>query len=342
MLIRSMTFENKVNEVLNEKSFSGVALVKKGQETVLEKTAGYYNRAEKLPVDLNTRFAIASGCKLFTAIAVCQLVEKGLLALDTKLQDCLDIDFPNFSPDVTIHHLLTHSSGIPDYFNEDVMDDYEDLWITQPTYRIRKLKDFLPMFREGEMMFAPGEKFHYNNAAFIVLGLIVEQKTRMDFTDYVQVNIFNRCEMKDSGYFWMDRLPRNTAIGYIDEEEGTFRSNTFAVPIIGGADGGAYVTAPDMVKFWEGLMTYKLLDENTTNTLLHQHMKVREDAYYGYGIWINLKNDQVFKYHVMGYDPGVSFHSAVYPDFGLTLAIPSNMSDGPFPIMNAIEEELNH
>ncbi len=341
-MIKGLTIDKKIDEVIEKHSFSGVVVLKKDRETILQKTAGLYNRPEALPVRTDTRFAIASGCKLFTAIAICQLVEKELLTFDTRLTDCLDILFPNFSKEITIHHLLTHSSGIPDYFDESVMDDYEDLWKTIPMYHVRKLEDFLPLFQQKEQMFKAGEKFHYNNAGYIVLGLVVEQLTGMDFTDYVEANIFEKCGMIHSGYFSLDRLPPNTAIGYIDEDDGAYRTNSFAMPLKGGSDGGAYVTASDMIKLWEGLLEFTLLSESMTKTLLYRHMKAREDAYYGYGVWLNMKEGQLLKYHVMGYDPGVSFHSAVYPEFGLKLAIPSNQADGPFFIMKTIEEELSN
>src|SRR5690606_18248653 len=141
--------------------------------------------------------------------------------------------------------LLTHTSGIPDYFDEQVMDDFEDLWRRQPMYLMQTASDFIPLFKEQPMMFQPGERFHYNNAGFIALGLIVEQLTGSEFTDVVQERIFGPANMLNSGYFRLDRLPGQTAFGYI-EEEGAWRTNHYAIPIRGGADGGAYVTAGDM------------------------------------------------------------------------------------------------
>ncbi|MFP3472933.1 serine hydrolase domain-containing protein, partial [Micrococcus sp. SIMBA_144] len=75
-----------------------------------------------------------SGCKLFTAIGIAQLVEKKQLSFKTKLRDCLNVSLPHFDPNITIHQLLTHTSGIPDYFDEAVMEDYEDLWKQTPMY----------------------------------------------------------------------------------------------------------------------------------------------------------------------------------------------------------------
>ncbi len=339
MLKNDNLIENTLRRINNVEDFSGVVHMEKDKDTLILTQAGYANRAEKIANNIDTRFGIASGCKLFTAVAICQLVESGMLSFETKITDCLDYDFPNFDSEVTVHHLLTHSAGIPDYFDEDIMDDFEELWIKQPMYLLKELKDFLPMFQNKNMAFKPGERFHYNNAGFILLGLIVEKRTGVGFTDYIEENIFRRCEMNESGYFSLDRLPENTALGYI-EENGTWRTNTYSIPIKGGSDGGAYVSAPDMNKLWDGLFSYKLLGEPTTNMLLSSHIEVKPYVYYGYGIWINKKENDVFKYHVMGYDPGVSFHSAFYPESGIKLSIPSNKSKGPYKIMKMLEDEL--
>src|SRR5690606_12546631 len=108
------------------------------------------------------------------------------------------------------------------------------------------------------MKFAPGERFQYNNAGFIVLGLIVEKATGQAFTDFVEENIFSRAGMGKSGYFRLDRLPKEAAFGYI-EEENSWRTNQYAIPVKGGPDGGAFVTAGDMAAFWERLMDFTLL-----------------------------------------------------------------------------------
>lgn len=327
-----------LNTVCADNNFSGVVLAKKENKILLQQAYGFANRADELPNTIQTKFGIASGCKLFTAIGICQLVEKGVLSFQTRLNDCLDISFPHFDESITIHHLLTHSSGVPDYFDETIMDDFEELWKERPMYHIRHLQDFLPMFQQGKMMFHPGEKFHYNNTGFILLGLIIEQHAGVSFEDYILANIFEPCGMSDSGYFSFDHLPKNTAIGYIDDEKtGTWRTNIYSLPVKGGSDGGAFVTAGDMARLWEGLMNNKLLSKELTHTLLTPHVHEEEEEFYGYGIWISKRNHHIFKYHVMGYDPGVSFTSSFYPDHGLTLVVPSNKSYGPYSITKAIE-----
>jgi CubicO group peptidase (beta-lactamase class C family) len=339
MLIRKN--DKRLSSVINNVGFSGVVLVKAKKEILLQIAEGYADRANKIPNNPDARFGIASGCKIFTAVGICQLVENELLSFETRLKDVLEDVFPFFDETITIHHLLTHSSGVPDYFDESVMDDFEELWKERPMYLLNHLRDFLPMFQNKQMMFKPGEKFHYNNAGFILLGLIIEKMTGLRFQDYIQSHIFEPCGMKDSGYFRFDNLPENTAIGYIDNEEnGTWRTNIYSLPVRGGSDGGAYVTAQDMILFWEELCTGKLISEEYTEKLMTPHVKADENEYYGYGLWISKKNEVIFRYHLMGYDPGVSFHSAYYPESGITLALTSNKSYGPFTIMEEIEKEF--
>ena len=163
--------------------FTGSVFIKQKNEVVYEAAFGLANRAEERKNKVDTRFGIASGCKLFTAIAICQLVDQGKLTFHTRLIDCVDIEFPYFNEGITIHHLLTHSAGIPDYFDEDIMSDYEELWKSQPSYLLKNLRDFLPLFQHEEMKCKPGETFHYNNAGYIVLGLVVEQQTGMVFSE---------------------------------------------------------------------------------------------------------------------------------------------------------------
>jgi CubicO group peptidase (beta-lactamase class C family) len=330
-----------VSAIQSRVDFSGSVFVEDKDKVLVDINFGYANRSDQLENNSTTRFGIASGCKLFTAIAICQLVETGKISFDSKLSDFRNFDFKDFDDKVTVHHLLSHTSGIPDYFDEDIMDDFEELWVNNPMYQIRNLKDFLPMFQNNPMKSEVGESFHYNNAGYILLGLIVELATGLEFSDYVQKYIFNKAGMSKSGYFSFDCLPQNTALGYIDNPDGTWRTNIYSLPVKGGSDGGAFVTANDMVKLWNALLKYQLLNETYTHKLLSTHTQVNESGFYGYGIWIKKKTDNsILKYHLMGYDPGVSFHSAYYPDLSTKVVVCSNKSDGAFDIMSGIEQEL--
>ncbi len=335
------TVINRHIDAAAKNSFSGTVLVKEENRTVVEKSYGYANRSEQIENRTDTRYGIASGCKLFTAIAICQLVEGGKLSFETRLVDCLDTSFPNFDKDITIHHLLTHTSGIPDYFDEEVMDDFEELWVKNPMYLLRTVEDFLPLFQNQRMKFKAGERFHYNNAGFILLGLIVEQTSQLQFDDYIEKNIFKKAGMVDSGYFEFDSLPKRTALGYIDSPDGTWKTNSYSLPVKGGPDGGAFVTVNDMANLWDALMSYQLLSEEYTCKLLTPYSRTNDkNSYYGYGVWIEKNDIEIMKYHIMGYDPGVSFHSAYYPKSSITAVICSNKSEGAYDILKEIEKEL--
>lgn len=333
--------KEKIKILMNENELSGAFLYKE-KSLVLEGCNGYANRAEKRLIQMNTRFGIASGCKLFTAIAICQLVEQGKLTFNTKLQDCLTIELPHFDQAITIHHLLTHTAGIPDYFDEEVMDDFEELWIAQPMYLMRSLSDFLPLFQNHPMKLTVGERFHYNNAGYILLGLIIEKISKMTFEDYITQNVFQKANMLDSGYFELDALPNNTALGYIDLEGGSWKTNIYSVPVKGGADGGAFTTVEDISRLWEALMSYRLINPRLTQQLLTPYINTDEDydRFYGYGVWIDQKENVISKYHVMGYDPGVSFHSAYYPLQSSVSVVCVNQSEGAFDIFKTLQENI--
>ncbi len=330
----------KLDKLAETDSLSGVVTVHQRGERLFARAEGLANRSDSIPNRIDTRFQIASGCKIFTAVAICQLVERGALTFEAPLADCLSIEFPRFDGRVTVHHLLTHTSGIPDYFEEVAGADYEDLWKRQPMYRIKTPCDFLPLFQGEKMKSAAGERFGYNNAAYIVLGLVVEEQSRKQFVDYIQDRIFAPAGMADSGYFRSDQLPDRTALAYIEEgADGAWRTNIYSVPIIGGPDGGAYVTAPDMVRFWHALYTGRLLSRSMTETLLHPHVDATGDCratQYGYGVWMRQGTGGSPIHYVEGWDPGVAFLSASYPENDLVVTVACNAQRSVWRIFDAI------
>lgn len=324
------------NEIL---PFSGAVLVQDMGE-IFERGYGYANRSERIQNSSNTRFGIASGCKIFTSVAICQLVQDGVLSFDSYLKDCLNFSFPYFDPEITIHHLLTHSAGIPDYFDEEIVGDFEELWKKYSMYSMQSPKDFLPLFQNGQMKFSPGERFSYNNAGFILLGLIVEQITGMEFSEYVDKNIFQLLGMLDSGYFSLDQLPERTAIGYIDGDQ-TWKTNIYSLPIKGGPDGGAFTTVYDLRRFWDALINYRLLSQEYTDILLTPHIQEDGQVYYGYGVWILMVDDTIFKYFVMGSDPGVIMQSSIYAKSKIHAHIIGNINRGAGMLASKIDELIH-
>ena len=129
------------------------------------------------------------------------MIDSGKLRLEDSIGSILDIDLHEIDTDVTIKQLLTHTSGIPDYFDESIMEDYEELWADYPNYKIRHNSDLLPLFINKPMMYPKGQKFQYNNSGYVLLAMIIEKVTGMEFDKYLQVHIFDICDMKSTGYY---------------------------------------------------------------------------------------------------------------------------------------------
>ncbi len=325
---------NRIDDAAEEFEFSGSIHVQRGTKTLLSRAYGYAERADKVPNRPATRFSIASGSKIFTVAAVCRLAEAGHLNLRMKISECPGMEFSFLSGDITIHELLTHTSGMPDYFDEEEMDDYEALWKDFPMYNVRKPEDYLQLIRPGR---SPAGAFKYNNAGYIILGLIIEKLSGMDFAGYIEENIFKTAGMVDSGYFPADRLPENVAAGYMEDPEGKWRSNIFSVPAQGGPDGGAYVTAGDMISFWQALKSNRILSEGMTAEFLKPRVNVSEDIHYGYSGYMQADKTDIVKYIQMGYDPGVNFRAVHHPEEDTTIVVCSNHSDGAYEMVKEAE-----
>ncbi|MFJ7889143.1 serine hydrolase domain-containing protein [Lysinibacillus xylanilyticus] len=295
------------DECINE-DFSGVISVTQNGKNVYRKAFGYADLPNKVSNEIDTRFATASAGKVFVAIAILQLIEQSRISFDSCIGDILNFDLKNIDPHITIRQLLNHTSGIPDYFDEAVMEDYDELWIDYPNYKIRTSSDIIPLFIHKPMMYPAGDRFQYNNTGFVVLGLIVEAITGSSFDIYINEHIFIPCGMLNTGYYELDRLPAQCANGYVyDDSRKEFYTNIYSVDVKGTGAGGAFTTVIDVEKFWVSLMNGQLISKQMLKEMLTPQVK---EECYGYGIWLDKKEDGMFDYHFEGCDPGISFYSS--------------------------------
>ena len=195
----------KIEELIPN-DFRGVVSVSKNSESIFKKAYGYADLPNKRPNQTNTKFGTASAGKAFVAAGIMKLVENDKLSLDNKIGGLLDFDLKAISKVITIKQLLNHTSGIPDYFDESVMDDYAELFADKPNYNFRKSADLIPLFIDKPMMYAPDEKFQYNNTGYVVLGLVIEKLAGVNFDEYLSTVIFEPCGMTNTGYYELDRL----------------------------------------------------------------------------------------------------------------------------------------
>lgn len=336
---RVARFERAVDAQHAQEPFSGVIDLRIEGEPLFSRAFGMANLPESIPNTPRTRFGMASGSKTFTSTAICQLVEQGKARFDSHLLDCIDIPLPNFDPDITLQHLLTHTSGIPDYFDEEESDDYEAVWREHPTYDIRCVQDFLPLFTHLPMKFKPGKRFSYSNSGFILLGLVVEHISGMTFTDFVEKNVLEPAGMIDSGYFSLDQLPDRVASGYIPDDAGGWRSNIYSVPIIGAPDGGAFTTADDLARFWDSLVDGRLFEAKTLNEMLTPRARTNPGSArtrYGFGVWMRMKAGAPEVFYMLGEDPGVAFYAGYSPGMKLTFTLMGNTTRSAFQMLETL------
>ena len=142
-----------------DSNFRGNIYIVQNSQVIYERENGFADLPNEIPNTLETKFATASAGKAFVAVGILQLIEREKISLDDTLGNLLDIELHKIDKGVTVKQLLTHTSGVPDYFDETVMDEYEDLWTDFPNYKIRHNRDLLPLFIDKPMMYPQGEKF---------------------------------------------------------------------------------------------------------------------------------------------------------------------------------------
>lgn len=326
---------------LIDSGFRGCCMVTQNETVLHRSAAGFRDLANQIPNTPETKFATASAGKVFVAIAILQLIEAKVLHLNDTLGTLLDMDFKQLDPDVTIEQLLTHTSGVPDYFDESVTEEYEELWADCPNYKIRTNADLLPLFIDKPMMYPKGTQFQYNNTGFVLLAMILEKVTARPFDHYLKTHIFDVCDMNSTGYYELDRLPQNCASNYIyDEQTSTYRTNIYSVDVKGTGAGGAFTTIDDIARFWENLLSHRLLSPELTAKMLSCHSGSEKEGYYGYGIWLHKSEDGSLSPYFQGSDPGVSFISTHHFEKNITVTLVSNYCDNVWKIMRGIREAL--
>lgn len=244
-------------------SFSGVVLVAKGDRVIFNKAYGMAEQAFGIGNNVNTKFHLGSMDKMFTGVAIAQLVQAGKLSFDDKLAKVLP-DFPNkeMSEKITIHQLLTHTAGTGDF-------------IADPTFRARResyrnLADYLPIVANEKLQFEPGTRWSYSNSGYVILGLVIEKLSGQSYFAYVQDHIFKPTGMTGTGYYELNEVVPNRAVGYLrDGSEDPFgilprRSNVMFLGLKGNSAGGGYSMAADLFKFARALRGNKLLTPEMT------------------------------------------------------------------------------
>jgi CubicO group peptidase (beta-lactamase class C family) len=328
--------EEAVDSVADRTRFSGVVRVDRSGSIELARAYGLADRGHEIPNTIDTQFAIASGSKGLTALAVVSLIEEGSLDLTTTARSVLAGDLPLIGDDVTIEHLLSHRSGIGDYLDEDAGHEITDYVMTVPVHELATTEQFLAVLDGHAAAFPAGERFAYCNGGYVVLALIAERTTGVTFHELVHRRVCQPAGMGDTEFLRSDELPGRAAPGYLTVDGP--RTNVFHLPVRGSGDGGIYSTAADVSSLWSAFFAGRVVAKDWVAEMVRPRSEAPQQSMrYGLGFWLHASTDVVM---LEGSDAGVSFRSVHDPVSATTHTVISNTSEGAWPIARLLNERF--
>jgi len=331
-----MSLGSELEAIAADTGFSGVIRVDDPDGDSLETAHGLAHRGYGIANEVETRFAVASGAKGLTALAVMSLVEDGTLELATTARSVLGPDLPLVDDSVTVEHLLAHRSGIGDYLDEDVELDVSAYVLPVPVHELATTEEYLAVLDGHPTKFPPDERFSYSNGGYVVLALIAERASGIPFHDLVRERVTGPAGMADTEFLRSDELPGRTALGYL-QIDGAWRTNLLHLPVRGSGDGGVYTTAKDVAALWRALFAGEILPRSRVDEMTRPRSDVPPKRRYGLGFWLHGTSDTVL---LVGSDAGVSFYSGSDSRSGRGFAVLSNTSDGAWPAGRLLVEWL--
>ena len=302
-------------------AFSGVVLVARNGTPIFSAAYGMADRSRRLPNTIDTRFNLGSMNKMWTAIAIAQLVEQGKVDLDATVGRYVP-DLPNKSirETVRVRHLLSHTSGMGSYFRKG--------FLRNRTY-VATAADIVPFYADDSLSFAPGTRMQYSNSGFALLGLIIERVSGRSFYDYMQRNIIDRAGMKHAAYVDVRSHPTNIAIGYAKPEDGNgdVTPNWDFIEQHSSPAGGAFASAPDLVAFSRALWSGKLVRPSLVKEFTTGKVAMGPQMQYAFGFGVG----EIAGWRQVGHNggiPGANAEFMMFPDQGIDVVVLANI-DAP-------------
>lgn len=343
-----------IDELIKNMNHSGSILIATPKEIIYKKCFGFADIVRQIPISFKTQFLAGSVTKQFTAVAILKaLLGKKKNQIKTHLNQAIDYylpakhriwdgSMPAWASVVTIHQLLIHSSGIPNYTS---LLDFENR-------HFPKTKDLINFFKDHDLEFTPGEKFSYSNSGYYLLGIIIEEITQQNLDVYLENAIFKPLSMQSSFLPMrgtVDELIRederflNLARGYQYEItsnnahlEEIKKYERMEVP---GAAGSLIITAEDLFKWNNALYNEKIIPKLLLELMLHPHLVTeRSDAYYGYGIEIMESEGLGQYYSHRGGIPGFRSVLTYIPSLQLSIIALQNLAANQEKIMPEVKE----
>ncbi|MGM7683789.1 serine hydrolase domain-containing protein [Cytobacillus sp. Hm23] len=308
--------DNAMTHYEENYNFSGAVYVGMGGEEIYSSTFGKADFQQNIANTLDTKFIMASMTKQFTAAAILLLEERGLLELDDQVTDY----FPNATQwnEITIHHLLSMSSGIVNTDTQIFAESFEKILGSNIT-SLPTHEEAIAIYKDIPLNFKPGENYEYSNSNYLVLGWIIEQISGDSYETFLARNIFEPLAMLNSGYSIDWDIQENKALGHkisMSDEVHTMQNESFLFH----ASGGLYTSINDLVKWDRALYSEVLFKKETIAKMYAPYTKIPSKSYYGTGFeygygWFTKGN----KVEHGGYLPGYLTH--IYRDINSELVI---------------------
>jgi CubicO group peptidase (beta-lactamase class C family) len=315
--------------------FSGTVMVARGNQVLVAASCGEASKRFHAPVDLDTKFNIGSMNKMFTSVAIMQLVDEGVLAVDDPIGKYLDESWlsTEILESVTIHHLLSHTSGLGSFFTDD--------WDAQSRKLYREVDDWKPIIVQDTLAFEPGTEWSYSNTGMYVLGAVIESATGENYFDYIRENVYAPAGMENTDCYDMDCPVENLAIGYwpSDDCAGGWKNNYFEHTIRGGPAGGGFSTSPDLLSFARALQTGKLVSKESLEKLWTISFDRGSPYAYGYGFSIRTGPAGKVVGHGGGF-LGINANLDIFLDKGYISVVMTNLDGAGAPVDMKIAELL--
>jgi len=312
--------EQTVESYVAAKTFMGSVLVARGHEILLSKGYGSANLEWNIPNTPDTKFRLGSLTKQFTAASILLLEERGKLKTGDPVKKLMP-DAPAAWDKITIFHLLTHTSGIPNF---TAFADYaaQEPFATTPEKLVAR-------FRDKPLEFEPGEKWSYSNSGYVLLGYLIEKASGESYEKFVRENIFDPLGMKDSGYDSNSAIIPKRAAGYTPGKDGPVNAGFVHMSIPFSA-GALYSTTGDLLRWEEGLFGGKLL---SAASLAKMTTPFKDD--YAFGLAVHTIGGHKAIDHGGGIE-GFSTFLAYYPEDKLTVVALSNLNGAPDAIVTRL------
>ncbi len=294
-------------------NFSGNVLVAIDGKSVYSRSFGYASRELLVENTMDTKFRIGSISKPITAIAVMILVEKGLLDVNDHLSTYIS-DIPYTWKNITIHQLLTHTSGLA-YQPED-METNHNLTI----------EEIFEIYQNHPLANVPGTTMNYSNMGYFVLSLIIEKVSKMPFDSFVQEEVFKKLGMVNSGADYPNRILMQRAQGYEVNSDGQVENAVFDNMLIKRGAGNMYSTVGDLIKLEKALTSNLILKKETLGEMLKPYttdIDMGMDVKYGYGLDI-VQNDSINMIFHTGGVLGFDSMFYVFPERGIVIGACAN------------------